>query len=224
MSIKSMLICLILVTFIAFGWKLTSSSAYESAEYKVLEKEKPYEIREYPDLMMASTSMPIDRRQDDGSFMRLFRYISGANAEKQKVAMTTPVFMEANAERTSGEMGFVLPKEVASGEIPQPTGERVEIRKREGGRFAVIQFNGRMNREAVIKAEQSLRAWLAERNLKGEPNFESAGYDPPWKPGRFRRNEVLIRLSKPEAGKNEEQSTQMEPPETTSQSAEQGQN
>ncbi len=194
MSTKSVLICLAVAAALFFGWKLTSSSAYESAEYTVLEKNDAFEIREYPDLMLAATNMNADRRREDGSFMRLFRYISGDNDNSQKVAMTTPVFMESEADSNDGQMGFVLPAEVASSRVPEPNSERVEIKKRTGGLFAVIRFNGRMNRQSVDSAEASLREWIASKGLVAADQFESAGYDPPWTPGHFRRNEVLIRL------------------------------
>ena len=184
----------VVIVLAYFGWKLTARSAYESAEYTVLESDRPFETREYPDLQMATTNMQFKSQGDDGSFMRLFRYISGANEQEQKVAMTTPVFMEPEADGTQGQMGFVIPKNVVEQRVPQPTGEQVQIRKRAGGRFAVIRFAGRMNRELVANSEEQLRSWMNKKGLVGEPDAELAGYDPPWTPGPFRRNEVLIRL------------------------------
>lgn len=177
-----------------FAWKYTARSAYESAEYRLLESEGPFELREYPTLMLASTSMKFEQQGDDGSFMRLFQYISGANDSEQSVAMTTPVFMEPDDAQTPGQMGFVIPKSVASDRIPQPKSERVEIRERTGGRFAVIRFAGRMTSEASADAERQLRDWIAKQAWTGDDRAEFAGYDPPWTPGPLRRNEVLIRL------------------------------
>ena len=54
-----------------FGWKLTARSAYESAEYTVLDSAGPFETREYPDLMMATTNTQFESQGDDGSFMLL---------------------------------------------------------------------------------------------------------------------------------------------------------
>ena len=121
------------------GWKLTSRNAYESAEYTVLKKDENIELREYPDLMMATTNMS-SVQGDDGSFGRLFRYISGGNQEKQKVAMTTPVFMEPATDQAAGQMGFVIPKQVAESNAPEPTSDQVSLTKRVGGTFAVIRF------------------------------------------------------------------------------------
>ena len=59
------------LALVFFGWKLTSRSAYESAEYEIVEQDGPFEIREYPDLMLASTRMRTGSQGNDGSFMRL---------------------------------------------------------------------------------------------------------------------------------------------------------
>lgn len=184
----------VVAAFSYFGWKLTARGAYESAEYAVLDSDGAFEIREYPPLMMATTNMQFETQGDDGSFMRLFRYIGGANDANQKVAMTTPVFMQPDADEMAGQMGFVIPRQVAEEQIPEPSENNVEIRERIGGRFAVIQFDGRINSNSLAEAEKRLRNWMNAKGLLGEEDVESAGYDPPWTPGPLRRNEVLIRL------------------------------
>jgi DNA gyrase inhibitor GyrI len=184
----------------SFALNLTARAAYETASYDVVESDGAFEIREYPDLMLASTAMRKESQGNDGSFMRLFRYISGANETEQKVAMTTPVFMEQTGTGTEGRMGFVIPKEVVANGAPKPAAVDVNLRKRDGGRFAVIRFSGRMDSADLKKAEERLRKWIADKQLVADIESESAGYDPPWTPGMFRRNEVLIRL------KNEQES------------------
>jgi hypothetical protein len=177
-----------------FAWKLTARGAYESAEYMVLVSDGSCELRQYPELTMATTSMRFDSQGGDGSFMRLFRYISGANDQDQKIAMTIPVFMESGARDSQGQMGFVVPKNVTQQGIPKPASDNVRIRKRVGGRYAVIRFAGRMNQESFADAEIELRDWMMDNDLAGDGDAEFAGYDPPWTPGPLRRNEVLIRL------------------------------
>ena len=176
------------------GWSFTARGAYESAEYSVLESDGPFEIREYPDLIVASTKMKSDLQGDDGSFMRLFGYISGANDGEEKIAMTTPVFMEAEAGETQGQMGFVIPKKVTEKRIPEPSNDNVRIRTRSGGRFAVLRFSGRIKGESYENGETKLRNWMNDKGLIGAGDAEFAGYDPPWTPGPLRRNEILIRL------------------------------
>ena len=178
----------------SLAWNLTARAAYETAEYRVVESDGAIEIREYPDLILASTPMREGSQGNDGSFMRLFRYISGANEAEQKVAMTTPVFMEGAGTEAEGQMGFVLPKEVANRGAPQPLGTEVRLRRREGGRFAVIRFSGRADKKTLGQAERRLRDWIEAKGLATTGSTESAGYDPPWTPGLLRRNELLIRI------------------------------
>tara|TARA_R110002073_G_scaffold324568_1_gene502606 strand:+ start:984 stop:1601 length:618 start_codon:yes stop_codon:yes gene_type:complete len=194
-------ITLILLVVVAgiFAWNLKAFAGYESAEYTVVETDEEFEIRDYPDLKLAATEMGFESRGRDGSFMRLFGYISGGNEAKQKIEMTTPVFMEAGEEETKGQMGFVIPKQVASEGAPEPVSKDVKIRERKGGRFAVIRFSGIMNTKTASEAEAKLREWIEQKGLVAEDAFETAGYDPPFTPGPLRRNEVLIRLKSKEA-------------------------
>lgn len=185
-------VCLVLIGMAT--WTMTARAGYESAEYVVIESDGAFEIREYPDLMLVSTQSEMDAQGRDGSFMRLFRYISGENSANQKIAMTTPVFMEGAGEQPQVSMGFVMPKEVAKAGIPEPKKEGVTIQKREGGRFAVVRFPGRLETSIAKSQEAKLREWMAAKGLDGEAKAEAAGYDPPFTPGILRRNEILIRL------------------------------
>lgn len=183
-----------LVAFGFTGWKMTSRSAYESAPYTVLKSDGAIALREYPDLMLATTRMQSRSQDDDGSFMRLFNYISGGNEDNQKVAMTTPVFMEPESSEVQGQMGFVIPKKVAEQNAPEPANKDVQLQKRTGGRFAVIRFSGRINPDLIEQETKKLQVWIIEQGLTADGDVEVAGYDAPWTPGLFRRNEVLVRL------------------------------
>ena len=182
-----------------FAWNTMARAAYESAEYKVVESDGKFEVREYPDLMLVATKTKLDAQGRDGSFMKLFRYISGANESDKKISMTTPVFMENDKEESAVQMGFVMPKDIAVGGVPAPTGEGVHVRKRVGGRFAVLRFSGQLTTKSAKESETKLRTWMATKGLVADDSIESsgvetAGYDPPFTPGPLRRNEVLIRL------------------------------
>lgn len=194
----------VLIVIGVFVLNKTTRAGYESAEYKVVESDGHFEVREYPDLMLVATTTKIDAQGRDGSFMKLFRYISGANESEQKISMTTPVFMQNDKVDSEVQMGFVMPQEVAVEGVPTPTGADVNIRKRAGGRFAVLRFSGRLNAKLAKESETKLRSWMETKGLEADDSptdsealsssVESASYDPPFTPGPLRRNEVLIRL------------------------------
>ena len=189
----------VLVAIGVFVFNQTTRAGYESAEYTVVESDGKFEVRKYPDLMLVVTQTKIDAQGRDGSFMKLFRYISGANESEQKISMTTPVFMEKDKADSEVQMGFVMPKEVAARGVPTPTGKKVDVRKRAGGRFAVLRFSGRLDAKLAKESEAKLRAWMETKGLEADESADSSGvetasYDPPFTPGPLRRNEVLIRL------------------------------
>lgn len=175
------------------GWS-TSRAAYESAKYRVIESDHAFEIREYPQLKLVSTPMNFGSQGNDGSFMRLFQFISGGNSKQQKVSMTTPVFMDPEREDSTGQMAFVIPWHVANEGVPEPSNQNVKIREREAGLFAVRRFAGRISEQSLREQESRLRQWLAAKGLDVDGELEVAGYDPPWMPGLLRRNEVLVRI------------------------------
>jgi len=175
-------------TFLAgcFGGK------YESADYRVVMKDGAFEVRDYPAMTLVSTSM--QKRGEDGSFMKLFRFISGRNDHSQKIAMTTPVLMTG---MESGTMSFVLPKAVAERGAPAPSNPDVSLVTRAAGRYASLRYQGFINQVHGEAMAEKLVAWTKEQKLstRGEPVY--AFYNPPWTPGFMRRNEVLIQLVPP---------------------------
>ncbi|MBM3901592.1 MAG: heme-binding protein [Verrucomicrobia bacterium] len=172
---------LLVVGLVWSGCAMTRAG-YESAPYTVLEKSGRIELRRYPILRVAETP----RGGDD--FMRLFRYISKGNAAGEKIAMTTPVFMEGDGG-TNETMAFVLPESLTA--PPAPSNGRVSIRELPPSTFAVLRFKGGQQGPDG-KAAAELRRWMADRKLPvgGEARF--AYFDPPWIPGFLRRNEVMI--------------------------------
>ncbi len=163
------------------------SMATEIPDYKVVTEDGKFEVREYPELALVRTAA------GEGDFMRLFRYISGANESEQKIAMTAPVLMKHEGENKG--MSFIVPREVAAAKVPAPKDAAVEKDELPAGRFAVYRYSGGRNDANEQEALEKLRAWSKERNIEtaGEPIF--GYYDPPWIPPFLRRNEVMLRIS-----------------------------
>lgn len=147
-----------------------------------------FELREYPELSIATTK---DGGDGDQAFMRLFRYIEGGNEAKQKIAMTTPVFMDGSAG--GKEMSFVLPKDVAV--APAAKEPEVKVTKRAAAKYAVYRFSGGRSAKSEAGAAAKLREWMKAKGMKETGSLTFAYYDPPWTPGPMRRNEALIRIA-----------------------------
>ena len=164
---------------------------YESAPYKVVRTDAKFELRDYPSLAVVETPMTVSGNSDDGSFMRLFRFITGANEGKQKIAMTTPVFM--SGQDTNRTMAFVLPARLNAATAPKPADGAVAVRELPGGRFAVLRFSGGRNAKHEAETLARLQTWLAAQGLKTSAPPVYGYFDPPWTPAFLRRNEVMLR-------------------------------
>jgi len=179
-----------LLTMLTFLTSILPACAkYESPAYTVVSRDASFEIRDYPALTVVSTSM--QHRGADGSFMKLFRYISGRNEQSRKISMTTPVLMTGTE---SGTMSFVVPKEVARKGAPTPSNPEVSLHELPAARYAAYQFSGSSKPGPSEKAAAKLMAWAKSQHLHTEGSPLFAYYNPPWTPGFMRRNEVLIRI------------------------------
>ena len=165
-------------------------AGYESAPYKVARSDGKFELRDYPDLTVVETPMA-DPNGSDGSFMRLFRFITGANEEKQKIAMTTPVFMSGTS--TNQTMAFVLPAKLKTADAPKPADGALTVRELPAGRFAVLRFSGGRNAKKEAESLARLKSWLERERLPALSGPVYGYFDPPWTPAFLRRNEVMLR-------------------------------
>ena len=165
---------------------------YETAKYEAVLTEGAFEIRKYPEIVVASAPMKASRSGSNSAFRSLFRYISGGNEEQKKIAMTTPVF---STKEGKGEvMSFVVPAKVVAAGVPKATDGKVVVSKREKGRFAVYRYSGRWTTARENKARAMLLAWVKEKELKPVGTAETANYNSPMTLPFLRRNEVLVRL------------------------------
>jgi hypothetical protein len=186
----ALLILLVAAALVLAGCKVTRAG-YESAAYTVVRSSGKFQVRDYPALTVVETPMAATGNGGDGSFNRLFRFITGGNDTQQKIAMTTPVFMSGSG--TNASMAFVMPAKLKPRDVPKPKDEQLRVRESEGGRFAVLRYSGRRNADNEAESLQRLRAWMNTEGLK-ELSPPIYGYfDPPWTPAFLRRNEVMVR-------------------------------
>ena len=189
---KMWILLLIVVISVAFAGCQATRAGYESAPYRVVRAHGQFEVRDYPAMTVVETRMARGGNGSDGSFNRLFRFITGGNEAKQKIAMTTPVFMSGS--ETNAAMAFVMPAKMKTGEVPKPSDGAVTVRELTAGRFAVLRYSGGRNAKNEAESLERLRAWMKLEGLEELSPPIYGYYDPPWTPAFLRRNEVMLRV------------------------------
>ena len=165
----------------------------EKPAYTVEKELSPrIEIRQYASMVVAKTNLPGASFDDYGSqgFRNVASYIFGNNQQQQKIAMTSPVIMEQGKEAS---MYFVMPKQYAKSDLPQPNSSRVEITEVQPKRLAVIRFGGWANDRRIAKYQSLLKAALEKENIQYKEPFLFMAYNAPWDI-IARRNEVAVEL------------------------------
>lgn len=166
---------------------------YETIKYQVIESQGSCEIREYDDILLASTKSSMNAFMDSG-FGDVFNYISGNNKEKTKISMTTPVVSYEEDDKLV--TGFYVPSKYDKNTIPQPTGNQVFIQELKKSLYAVITFRGAWTKSNYDKHDVILKAYIEESGYQIlSPRFIFR-YQPPFVPGIFRHNEIAYQVKK----------------------------
>jgi effector-binding domain-containing protein len=180
--------------------------AIEEAAYKVSKKENNFEIRDYAPHILAETVVEGDLEEaGNKAFNRLFRYISGENRSREKVAMTAPVSQEPKGEKITmtapvGQqrvqekwaVSFMMPASYTLETLPAPEDPKVTLRQVPARRMAAVRYSGFWSEKNYLRYKLELESWIHEKGLPivGDPLW--ARYNPPFTPWFLRRNEILI--------------------------------
>lgn len=164
--------------------------AIESAKFKLIKKEKDFEVRVYDEISLAM-SKESDFRGYSG-FNEAFDYISGSNDQNRKISMTTPVINELDQD--SMTMAFVMPSEIPFESLPKPKSNRLSMIKKENMIFASIRFSGTVCPTLLDKKKKELTEWMSANHLIPGSVVWLARYNPPFIPGFLKHNEVLISI------------------------------
>lgn len=192
-----------------------SAGQTEAPVHTVRAQHDGWQVRDYAPTIEARVT--VDAPFDDATgaaFRVLAGYIFGGNASDQKIAMTTPVSTapvdaapvdaapvdgQPGPARVTGASGatqwtvaFTMPAAYALSELPAPRDSRVRLAPVPGRTWAARPFSGWMTAERADAQIATLRADLAAAGLSEAGAPVMAQYDPPWIPGRFRRNEIRI--------------------------------
>jgi hypothetical protein len=182
------------------------ANAVNQPPHTVMLEEGKFELRQYPPTIVAEVTVTGDMRKAGNSgFRPLADYIFGNNKPAERIEMTAPVTRTASTKiamtapvtrvkntDNSWVVAFVMPEKWTAETLPKPNNPDVTIRQVPSEILATIKFSGRGNQAAHDDNRSKLKTWINEQGYQeiGEPRY--AGYDAPWIPWPFRRNEVMI--------------------------------
>ena len=183
-----------------------TAMATEEAPYTVLKTDDIFELREYPPQILAEILVEGDLKDaGNKAFRPLFRYISGGNKSRKKIAMTAPVSQEQKGEkiamtapvgqqRMQGKwaVSFMMPASYTMETLPIPDDSNITLRQVPARRVAVVRYSGVWSEEKYQLHKEKLEKWIKDNFfiVTGDPIW--ARYNPPYTLWFMRRNEILI--------------------------------
>lgn len=197
---------IILVIWSLYGY---FASRVEQTPYTVTTKTDIYEIRKYPSHLVAQTTVSGSYKDSlNEGFSIVAGYIFGANIQKQKIAMTSPVVATAEGSEKiamtapvlatdnqgSTTIAFGMPQAYTEATLPTPTDSRVSIVRVPETTFAVITSSGYRTDARLKRMETTLREALIKDGIQSAGKVSYAGYNAPGTPPWMTRNEILIEL------------------------------
>lgn len=187
----TILLVLILILFVSGMNIFSRDNRTEQQSYQVLKKHNDFEIRFYPEAVLATVYSDAQnyRELSGPGFNTLAGYIFGGNQNNEKIAMTAPVHMDI--EKGKSSMSFVMPGKYKLEELPSPNNPSVKVTKSPEDYVAVISFGGWANDQKIKEYSEALDKLLQENNITHKGNFRYLGYNPPYQLNN-RRNEIIV--------------------------------
>lgn len=159
----------------------------ERQKFDLIRKIDEVEIRKYHPCVMAEVIVDSEyERAGNLGFRPLVSYISQNN-----IAMTAPVVQEEKAVG-SWTVSFVMPDGLTLNQMPLPKDAKVKLREIKEHFAAALSFRGITTWRKVRQKEEELRQILANEQISIVGSLQIARFDPPWKPGFARHNEVIL--------------------------------
>ncbi len=164
--------------------------------YSVLEQHDGFELRSYADCVLVQVIQRGDFiSAGSRGFSPLFSFISGNNSKRQKIAMTAPVIQQPLGPNEH-VISFVMPADFNAHDTPAPLGGSMQVTAVPAHLAAARSFRGSWSSTRFEAEGKALLAAVAATELKIKGNLYWSRFDPPFKPGFLRHNEVLIDLEK----------------------------
>jgi hypothetical protein len=168
----------------------------QNQPYRLLKRHGEFELRDYPAGMQIETEVAGDFiNAGSVGFRPLVNFISGNNRARQAIAMTAPVIQES-VTTSRHKVRFVMPEEMDESNTPSPSDSKVSVVRVPAHLAAARKFGGSWNKEKFEREGTKLLEEVTQAGLVPQGNLYWSRFDPPWKPGFLKHNEVLIRVKK----------------------------
>ena len=170
----------------------TTAMATEEAPYTVIKTDDIFELREYAPQVLAEIIVDGDLEgAGNKAFRPLFRYISGDNKSRGKIAMTAPVSQEQKGEKISmtapvsqqsvqgkWAVSFMMPASYTMETLPTPDDPNIKLRQVPARRVAAVRYSGFWSEEKYLLHKEKLEKWIKDNRftVTGEPVW--ARYNP----------------------------------------------
>jgi hypothetical protein len=166
----------------------------EKPRHRVVEEDGQFEVREYPELLVAETTVAGERDYAlDQGFSQLADYIFAKSREGDKLAMTAPV-LSASAGGNDWATRFVMPAHLTRETLP-PASPGVRINTVPARKVAAVRLGGTADEATLADYEEQLRHWIGAKKLRPAGEAERAYYNSPFMPAPLRRTEILIPIA-----------------------------
>lgn len=159
----------------------------ERWRYDEVKKIEGVEIRKFHASVFADVTVhsPFNMAGSLG-FRPLVTYIS-----QNQIEMTAPVLQEKVGDQ-SWTVSFVMPEGAQLSDLPLPKNSDVKLRQVPEHFAAALSFSGASSWKTVEQKERELRKILDHAGISISGPIRIARFDPPWKPGFLRHNEVVV--------------------------------
>ena len=186
---------LFITTVIILLFLQNSIMAIETPNFKLIKKEGEFEIREYEPMVIAMTKVNSGYREASSTgFRRIANYIFGGNQKQMEIKMTAPVITDVPNVKGMYDILFVMPSQHKFDDLPIPDNDNVELKVKELGKTAVIQFGGWATESRATHYKEKLEQFIETSGYEINSDYMVAQYNSPWALPPFRRNEIIIMI------------------------------
>ena len=200
-------LCLVLAVIGFFKLMPESRAKYAEQPYLISKKSDSIEFRHYEPFVVAEVLVYGDRQAAASEgFRLLFDYISGGNAQQEKIPMTIPVFQEliafepnaSDESQTLWAFRFVMPSEKHLQNLPAPQNDRIHFKQMTGFNVVAMRFSGSSASDNLTAHKNKLDVWTIQEKTPLTPNTHEiyALYNAPFTPSFLKRNEVMFRIER----------------------------